>query len=203
MKMLSFLKNHKSVFGLIFVLVVPISVANTTAVQALPFGYIATTVEPQAVPASTTEPQDATREDFWFPKMVWPVESVVISSGFGYRTSPCRACSSDHQGTDFTPGYGSKIFSVMEGVVEFSGSGGSYGTHIIIVHPNGWKTLYAHMIPGSNMVSAGDSVNQGQTIGLIGNSGTSTGAHLHFEIIIDGVAQDPMPILNEWTILKQ
>jgi len=202
MKMLSFVKNHKSIFGLIFVLVLPISVADTDRVQYFSLNRAAT-VEPQQIPVlENADAPDAIREDFWFPRMVWPVESVVVSSGFGYRSPSCGNCSVNHQGTDFTPGLGTQIFSVMEGVVEFSGPGSSFGTHVIVVHPNGWKTLYAHMVPASNTVSAGEKVSQGQTIGLVGNSGTSTGAHLHFEIIVDGIPLNPMPLLERWTNMK-
>jgi murein DD-endopeptidase MepM/ murein hydrolase activator NlpD len=202
MKMFSFAKNKKSIFGLLFVLVLPISVADTSSVHYVGSKNVIT-AEPQQIAAlEDANAPDVTREDFWFPRMVWPVESVVVSSGFGYRQSACSGCSTNHQGTDFTPGTGTQIFSVMEGVVDFSGPGSSFGTHVIIVHPNGWKTLYAHMIPGSNTVSVGEKVNQGQTLGLVGNSGTSTGAHLHFEIIVDGISLNPMPLLNRWTNMK-
>jgi murein DD-endopeptidase MepM/ murein hydrolase activator NlpD len=202
MKMLSFVKNHKSIFGLVFVLVLPTSLADTNNVQHIPLRH-SVTAEPQQISIlENADAPNAIREDFWFPRMVWPVKYVNVSSGFGYRSSACGGCSSNHQGTDFTQGQGAQIFSVMEGVVELSGPGGSFGTHVIVLHPNGWKTLYAHMVPGSNAVSVGDKVNQGQIIGLVGNSGTSTGPHLHFEIIIDGVSQNPMPLLNKWTNMK-
>jgi murein DD-endopeptidase MepM/ murein hydrolase activator NlpD len=151
------------------------------------------------VATGVIDTQGAVREDFWFPVMIWPVSNPTISSGFGYRKAPCSSCSSNHLGIDFVPGYASEIFVVMDGIVVGVGSRGEYGTCVIVEHPNGWQTLYAHMIPRSQTVAIGDKIIQGKVIGLVGNSGVSTGAHLHFEIIIDGVQQNPLPILNELT----
>lgn len=199
MNMLSFLSSQKSVFGLIFILLISLSTTNADASYGFGYNQAASSQNVQTIEVSDAPPVDATRDEFWFPKMVWPVASPVVSSGFGYRESSCRLCSTDHRGVDFTPGRGSEIYAVMEGTILESGSSGSYGTVVVIEHPNGWKTLYAHMIPGSNSVSVGQHVNQGQVIGLVGNSGVSTGAHLHFEIVIDGIQKNPLPILNEWT----
>ncbi|MBY0177555.1 M23 family metallopeptidase [Curtobacterium herbarum] len=114
---------------------------------------------------------------------------VRMSSGFGYRTAPCGACSSLHQGLDFNPGMGAPIGAVAAGTVRVSGIYFSYGETVIIDHEvDGRKvsTLYGHMIPGSSPLKVGDRVEPGQFIGSVGSSGVSTGAHLHLEVLLDG-----------------
>lgn len=115
---------------------------------------------------------------------------VQMSSGFGYRSAPCGACSSLHQGLDFTPGMGTPIGAVAAGTVRVSGTYFSYGNAVIIDHEIDGRqvsTLYGHMIPGSSPLKVGDQVEAGQFIGLVGSSGVSTGAHLHLEVLMDGV----------------
>ena len=111
--------------------------------------------------------------------------NVTMTAGFGHRHAPCAACSSEHQGVDWTPGAGTPIQSVTDGVVVEASSGGGFGVHAKIEHNvDGVKyySLYAHMQSGSLAVGVGDTVSTGQHIGNVGNTGTSTGAHLHFEI---------------------
>lgn len=114
---------------------------------------------------------------------------VRMSSGFGYRSAPCAACSSQHQGLDFNPGMGAPIGAVAAGTVRVSGTYFSYGSAVIIDHViDGRKvsTLYGHMIPGSSPVTVGQRVEAGEFIGSVGSSGVSTGAHLHLEVLMDG-----------------
>ncbi|SDQ11999.1 Murein DD-endopeptidase MepM and murein hydrolase activator NlpD, contain LysM domain [Curtobacterium sp. UNCCL20] len=115
---------------------------------------------------------------------------VRMSSGFGYRSAPCGACSSLHQGLDFNPGMGAPIGAVAAGTVRVSGTYFSYGTAVIIDHVIDGRevsTLYGHMIPGSSPLKVGDTVEAGEFIGKVGSSGVSTGAHLHLEVLMDGV----------------
>ena len=115
---------------------------------------------------------------------------VRMSSGFGYRSAPCGACSSLHQGLDFNPGMGAPIGAVAAGTVRVSGTYFSYGTAVIIDHEIDGRrvsTLYGHMIPGSSPLRVGDRVEAGEFIGKVGSSGVSTGAHLHLEVLMDGV----------------
>lgn len=115
---------------------------------------------------------------------------VRMSSGFGYRSAPCGACSSLHQGLDFNPGMGAPIGAVAAGTVRVSGTYFSYGTAVIIDHVvdgRNISTLYGHMIPGSSPLKVGDTVEAGEFIGKVGSSGVSTGAHLHLEVLMDGV----------------
>lgn len=143
---------------------------------------------------------------------VWPVEEVSISSDYGWREAPCVGCSSDHRGVDFVPGAGTKVFSVYQGIVTAAGWYGGYGNRVEIQHyvqnDDGvieeWKTIYAHMqldsIPDN--VYVGAVVQTGQEIGLVGSTGLSTGAHLHFELLIDEESVDPMPILGHYELIE-
>lgn len=115
---------------------------------------------------------------------------VRMSSGFGYRSAPCGACSSLHQGLDFNPGMGAPIGAVAAGTVRVSGTYFSYGNAVVIDHVVDGRevsTLYGHMIPGSSPLKVGDTVEAGEFIGKVGSSGVSTGAHLHLEVLMDGV----------------
>lgn len=130
----------------------------------------------------------------------WPFPTAVpISSGFGVRVAPCRYCSSYHRGVDFTPGRGTPIYAIADGVVTQQEFSGGYGEHAYIEHDiNGQTVLsvYAHMIADSSPLEVGDRVQVGDFVGLVGNTGISTGAHLHFEIRIDGVYLDPFAYLQ-------
>lgn len=131
----------------------------------------------------------------------WPFPTAVpISSGFGDRVAPCRYCSSNHRGVDFTPGNGTPIFAIADGVVTSSEYGGGYGQFVYLEHDiNGQSvlSLYAHMQRGSSPLQVGDEVQVGEFIGLVGNTGTSTGPHLHLEIRINGDYVDPFAWLKQ------
>jgi murein DD-endopeptidase MepM/ murein hydrolase activator NlpD len=118
----------------------------------------------------------------------WPVAgSIRVSSPFGPRLAPCAACSSIHQGADITPGAGTPIGAVAAGTVRISGTHPEYGQYVIIDHQIDGQTistLYAHMIFGSSPLHAGQSVAVGQLVGLVGNTGASTGAHLHLQVML-------------------
>ncbi|ROS52821.1 M23 family metallopeptidase [Frigoribacterium sp. PhB24] len=132
----------------------------------------------------------------------WPFQTgVPISSGFGARqVANCGFCSTFHQGLDFVPGAGSPIQSIADGVVsKVDGPSGALGNNVWIDHVvNGQKvtSVYAHMQTGSVEVREGETVTVGTIIGKVGSTGNSTGAHLHFEIVIGGVPVDPYPWLE-------
>jgi len=132
----------------------------------------------------------------------WPFQTgVPISSGFGARqVSNCSFCSTFHQGLDFIPGAGSPIQAIADGTVSaVTGPSGAFGNHVEIEHVvDGQKvtSTYSHMQSGSVEVSVGDTVTVGQIIGAVGSTGNSTGAHLHFEIHLNGVPVDPYPWLT-------
>jgi len=130
----------------------------------------------------------------------WPFPyATPISSGFGDRVAPCRGCSSHHNGVDFTPGVGTPIYAIADGVVSASEFSGSFGQHVYMDHViNGQKveSIYGHMLAGSSPLVAGQSVKVGDLIGLVGSTGASTGAHLHLEVHLDGVVVDPFAWLQ-------
>lgn len=133
-----------------------------------------------------------------FTLVQWPVPaSTTMTSGYGYRS--CEGCSVDHRGIDLTPGSGYPVQSVADGVVvlaEESDSG--LGVQVVLEHViDGTvvRTVYAHMQFGSLAVSTGDTVARGQQLGLVGNTGASTGPHLHFEVVIADEQVDPLPWL--------
>ncbi|MGE3192727.1 MAG: M23 family metallopeptidase [Microbacteriaceae bacterium] len=131
----------------------------------------------------------------------WPFPTVVpISSGFGGRAAPCYGCSSYHQGLDLTPGAGAPIYAIADGTVVLHEEGGGFGNHVIIEHVvNGQRirSLYAHMQWGSSPLQQGDQVAVGDFIGLVGATGQVTGAHLHFELEVDGTKIDPYAWLKQ------
>jgi hypothetical protein len=130
----------------------------------------------------------------------WPFPvAVPISSGFGNRIAPCRYCSSYHRGVDFVPGRGAPTYAMADGVVTQSEFSGGYGQHVYIEHQiNGQSvlTVYAHLLKDSSPLRVGDRISVGDFVGLVGSTGTSTGAHLHFEVRIDGVYVDPFAYLT-------
>ena len=112
---------------------------------------------------------------------IWPLDgNYVITSLFGPRNHPITGKYSNHGGTDVRANYGVKIKSARGGVVMKSEYHWSYGNYVIVVHDNGTSTLYAHM--SKRAVKAGQTVTQGQVLGYVGSTGSSTGNHLHYEL---------------------
>ena len=126
-------------------------------------------------------------------------ESVPLSDMYGWRSNPFGSGSEFHHGIDFDAGAGHPIQAIADGVVTIAsnGDGGGYsalGYYVTIEHViKGHKitSLYAHMIAGSIQVKVGQHVRVGDIVGLVGSTGASTGAHLHFQILVDGVESDP------------
>ncbi len=128
----------------------------------------------------------------------FPVEAP-ISSGYGARVSPCGGCTSFHEGVDFIPGAGTPIGAIAAGTVTYAGYDAGYGYHVIVDHNiNGQKvqSLYAHMAAGSVLVTVGQQVAVTQELGQVGNTGHSTGAHLHLEVHLAGTPVDPFAWLK-------
>ena len=112
--------------------------------------------------------------------MIWPLSGYTrVSSPFGYRICPFHGREL-HGGCDIPAPGGTPIMAAKSGVVVLSTYGSSYGNHVAITHADGTRTMYCHM--SSRAVSAGQTVAQGQVIGYVGSTGSSTGNHLHFEV---------------------
>ncbi|HEY8590453.1 MAG TPA: M23 family metallopeptidase [Naasia sp.] len=121
----------------------------------------------------------------------WPFAvTVPVSDGFGYRVSPCAGCSTQHQGTDFVPGSGAPVQAIADGVVRtVVESDSGLGVHVVIEHlvdGDLVTSTYAHLQFGSVPLSEGQTVTVGDLVGLVGNTGASTGPHLHFELRLGG-----------------
>lgn len=122
----------------------------------------------------------------------WPVPGYyTITSFFGWRD--LYGSSDNHTGTDIGVPQGVEIHAAQAGVVTLSRYNSSYGNYCIINHGNGYATLYAHQkqLP---LVKVGDTVSKGQVIGYVGNTGNSYGAHLHFELRVNGVRDDVLKL---------
>jgi murein DD-endopeptidase MepM/ murein hydrolase activator NlpD len=122
-----------------------------------------------------------------------PVPEGFVGSGFGMRTDPITGRLSMHGGVDFAAPRGTPIFAAAGGVVSAAEFNASFGKTIAIDHDGHLSTLYAHL--DRAYVKAGDIVRKGQKIAEVGNTGRSTGAHLHFEVHVDGVPQNPTRFL--------
>ena len=117
--------------------------------------------------------------------------NIRALSGFGMRMHPIFKRKKMHKGMDFTCPKGTDIQATGAGVIEkVTKKKSGYGTHIIINHGYGYKSLYAHM--GSVAVKKGEKVSRGQIIGTVGNTGTSTAPHLHYEVIHNGNKVNPI-----------
>lgn len=122
-----------------------------------------------------------------------PVEGRV-TSGFGIRRDPVSGRRSMHKGLDIANSRGTDILASGAGVVTYAGYNGSYGKTIVVSHGYGYKSVYAHN--NKNLVKVGDHVEKGQLIGEVGNTGKSTGPHVHFEIHFEGKQIDPAKVIN-------
>jgi len=125
---------------------------------------------------------------------VYPVRGT-FTSGFGMRNDPFTGRRRFHNGVDFAAAVGTPIGSAMPGsVVHTETQSGNYGKFVIVRHDGGFQTLYAHL--NDITVRKGQYVAQGQTVGTMGNTGRSTGPHLHFSIIRNGSFVDPLQFLH-------
>ena len=123
-----------------------------------------------------------------------PVETAVMRSGYGWRRHPIIGYSKMHTGVDWAAPRGTPIHASGNGVVEIAGWEGGYGKYIKLRHNNGYETAYGHMSGFARGIQPGTRVQQGQVIGFVGSTGLSTGAHVHYEILVNGRFVDPMRI---------
>lgn len=156
------------------------------------------------VPAPVTDADNAVsskRDAFTvttFSMVEWPIDPASpVSDHFGSRTPPCAGCSSLHRGTDFNPGIGTPIGAIADGIVtEVGNPSGELGVYAIVQHTIDGvvvSSVYGHMQLGSMHLSVGQTVTRGQPVGLVGDTGESTGAHLHFGILdTDGTPIDSL-----------
>jgi len=123
-----------------------------------------------------------------------PVTTGIMRSGFGARRHPILGYTKMHTGVDWAAPYGTPIFAAGNGVIEIAEWHGGYGKYVRIQHTNGYETDYGHMTAFAKGIKPGVRVRQGQVIGYVGSTGLSTGAHVHYEVRINGRFVDPMRI---------
>ena len=128
------------------------------------------------------------------PTYIKPISGGRLTSGFGRRKSPTKGASSYHKGIDWATPVGTAVMASSAGTVAKAGWGSGYGYVVYINHADGRQTRYGHL--SKVLVSAGQTVSQGQKIALSGNTGVSTGPHVHFEILINGSQVNPLKYLN-------
>lgn len=128
------------------------------------------------------------------PTYIKPISGGRMTSGFGKRKAPKKGASTYHKGVDWATPVGTPVYASSGGTVAKAGWGSGYGYVVYINHPDGRQTRYGHL--SKILVSAGSTVNQGDKIALSGNTGVSTGAHLHFEILINGSQVNPLNYLD-------
>lgn len=127
-----------------------------------------------------------------------PVKKGWLSSHFGKRIDPFHGRVRWHKGVDYAGDMGEAVLAVASGVVVWSGDRYGFGEMVEIDHGNGYVTRYAHN--SENLVQTGDVVSKGQTIAAMGSSGRSTGPHVHFEVLKNGKAVDPVHYIYRKTI---
>lgn len=123
-----------------------------------------------------------------------PVREGWISSLFGQRRDPISGRRAKHEGMDFAGAKGSDVMAVAAGVVTHAGPRQGYGNMVELAHGDGYVTRYAHN--SENLVQVGETVRRGETVALMGSTGRSTGAHVHFEVHKDGQPVDPRPFVR-------
>lgn len=123
-----------------------------------------------------------------------PVDGAKLSSRYGMRKHPILGYTRMHKGLDFAAVTGTPVMAAGQGFVETAAWNGAYGKYIRIRHNDGYSTAYAHLSGFGKGVRKGMRVRQGQVIGYTGSTGRSTGPHLHYEILVDGVQVNPQTI---------
>jgi murein DD-endopeptidase MepM/ murein hydrolase activator NlpD len=167
----------------------PAQAATQTVTASTPGQRLAVSDE---TPVSDAETAVSSARDAFsvttFSMVEWPIDPTSpVGDRFGYRTPPCAGCSSFHRGTDFNPGLGTPVGAVADGVVtEVGNPSGELGVYAVIQHTIDGvvvSSVYGHMQLGSMHLTVGETVTRGQLVGLVGDTGESTGPHLHFGIL--------------------
>lgn len=147
-------------------------------------------LQPPAGPAPlAAQPPAFTPVDPTAGKGALKIPDGQVTSAYGWRRDPFSGAPRFHKGIDVARVYGQDVPAAGAGRVVFAGDRGTYGTMVVLEHPSGQQTLYAHLLAAA--VKAGDEVGAGQAIGKTGDSGRATGPHLHFEVIEAGHTIDP------------
>ncbi|MBU1349013.1 M23 family metallopeptidase [Patescibacteria group bacterium] len=143
------------------------------------------TVRSGSIVSNTKKPADADTANLPSTRLLWPTSGHVITQYYGWR----------HTGLDIDGDLTSPLYAAYDGVVTTAGwNSGGYGLQILIQHPNGMTTRYAHA--SKLFVKVGDQVTRGEVIAMMGNTGRSTGSHLHFEVYVGSKRQNPLSYIR-------
>jgi murein DD-endopeptidase MepM/ murein hydrolase activator NlpD len=126
---------------------------------------------------------------------IYPLKGARLSSPFGWRNDPFTGVRTHHAGVDLSAPQGTAVSAAMEGKVSAVGFDRTYGNFVILTHPGGYQTLYAHLTAYS--VKLNQQVAQGSQLGTVGSTGYSTGPHLHFSVYKNGRAVNPLDLLKK------
>lgn len=130
-----------------------------------------------------------------------PVENMRLTSSFGVRSDPFHGAAAMHAGIDIPGPIGTPIYATADGVIGRAGRFGGYGNLVTVNHGKGIETRYGHL--SKILVAPNTRVRRGQLIGLMGSTGRSTGSHLHYEVRVDGKAVNPMPFMQNASVIEQ
>lgn len=125
-----------------------------------------------------------------------PLDYRRVTSPFGMRTHPVYGEPRFHEGVDLTAPVGTPIYAAAAGTLELAASGHGYGKLVVLRHDDGYSTRYAHLAAWAKGLRYGQRVGQGQVIGYVGRTGTTTGPHLHFEVRRNDRPVDPLPLTS-------
>ncbi|MES3034012.1 MAG: M23 family metallopeptidase [Gemmatimonadota bacterium] len=148
-------------------------------------------------PGGTTEYYDADGRPMRTTFLAAPVEFRRMSSAFGLRSHPLLGTVRRHAGIDFSAPFGTPVRAVGDGAVIKAGYAGGFGRLVEVRHRDGMVTRYGHLRGFAAGLREGQVVTQGQVIGFVGSTGLSTGPHLHFETLVNGVSREPTRTLRE------
>jgi murein DD-endopeptidase MepM/ murein hydrolase activator NlpD len=165
---------------------------------AMEVGTVVTALDALDVQLANRDAQLSVLEDFLLNRKLRdeihpegrPVTAGYVSSRFGHRTDPFTGRRAFHKGVDFAGRTGADVVAVASGIVIWSGPRYGYGELVEINHGNGYVTRYAHN--ADNLVVIGDTVKRGQVVARMGDTGRATGPNLHFEVLHNGKAVDPL-----------
>ncbi len=150
--------------------------------------------EPNPVPVSPPRQEVPEGPDSEVPDFKLPLQAPM-SSVYGIRRDPFSHQRRFHKGIDLAAPAGTEVRAAKGGEVQFAGYERGYGNSVILRHPEGFQTRYAHL--GATQVKAGDVVADEQVLGVVGSTGHTTGPHLHFEVIRNGEPVDPRAAMTE------
>jgi murein DD-endopeptidase MepM/ murein hydrolase activator NlpD len=156
--------------------------------MATPAQPVPAVTESSPGPVAPSKPSSAAADPGLDPALRLPL-ATAATSGFGWRTDPFHGAQRFHAGIDLAGAYGQPVPSAGAGKVASVGEQGAYGLTVVVEHPDGVQTRYAHL--SSAAVGVGEEVAAGDIVGRVGQSGRATGPHLHFEVLVGGRRVDP------------